>query len=189
MTETTTETTPAEDAAAKAAAEKEAADKAVEAAKADAGEEIDDELLKAANNPNAVRKAIQAERERAKAAKKTADDANAALEAERKKVKDYEDRDKSEQEKAEQRAADAEKKAEQAEARLLRLTVASDKKLPSDLADRLRGETKAELEADADKLLEWAKKEDSVSVDGGARKQAAAKSSPDSMIRQMAGRP
>jgi len=187
MTEENTETKGAEEAA-KAAAEEEAVD-AAEAAKADAGDEIDAELLKDARNPDAVKKAIQAERENAKAAKKAAEDAQAALAAEQKKVKEYEDRDKSEQEKAEQRADEAEKARVAAEKKLLRLTVTSDKKLPAELAEFLQGDTKEELEANADKLLKWAKEEDSVSVDGGARKQTpASKSSPDSMIRQMAGR-
>ena len=38
-----------------------------------------------------------------------------------------------------------------------RLQVASAKKLPPELADRLRGETPAELEADADRLLAFLK--------------------------------
>ena len=38
-----------------------------------------------------------------------------------------------------------------------RLKVASEKKLPSELADRLRGETPEELSADADRLLAWFK--------------------------------
>jgi hypothetical protein len=189
MTEENTETTAA-DEAAKAAADKEAADKAAaEAAKADVGEEVDEELLKDARNPDAVKRAIQAERENARTAKKDAEDAAKEAEALRAKVKEFEDRDKSEQEKAEQRATDAEKKAEAAEHKFLRLEVASAKKLPAKLASRLTGETKAELEADADELLKLVKEEDSVSVDGGARKAATtSKVDPDDSIRRMAGR-
>jgi len=183
------ENTPAEgsqDEAAKAAAQAEA-DKAAAAAKA-AEADPDGELLKGARNPDAVKNAIQAEREAAKAAKKAADDANAALEAERAKVKSFEDRDKSEQEKAEQRATDAETKAEKAEHKLLRLEVAADKKLPAKLASRLVGSTKAALEADADDLLKDVKEEDKVSLDGGARTPAKVPEDMNARIRSAAGR-
>lgn len=176
-------------AAGKTEAEKAAAEKAAldEAAAKTAEGDPDEELLKGARNPDAVKKAIQAERESAKAADQKAKDAQAELEAERAKVKEYEDRDKSVQEKTEQRAADAEKTAKEATHKLLRIEVAGAKKLPASLASRLVGETKAELEADADELLKQVKEEDSVSVDGGARTATKA-DSPDSMIREMAGR-
>jgi len=47
----------------------------------------------------------------------------------------------------------SEKEKSEKEKELLRLRVASRKGLPTDLTDRLRGETEQELEADADKLL------------------------------------
>jgi hypothetical protein len=72
--------------------------------------------------------------------------------------------------------------------KLLRLTVASKKKLPMDLASRLQGETEAELEADADKLLKLVKAEDTVKLDGGARKPAKAGEDMNSRIRELAGR-
>ena len=52
----------------------------------------------------------------------------------------------------------------------LRLRVALDKSVPSDLIDRLRGETKEDLEADADSLLKLVKPKDTTDFDGGARK-------------------
>jgi colicin import membrane protein len=177
----------AEEAAAKAAEEKAAADKAAAEAKA-AETDPDEELLKGARNPDAVKNAIQAERENAKAAKKAAEDATAALEAERAKVKTFEDRDKSVQEKAEQEAADAKKEAKEATHKLLRLEVAGAKKVPPNLASRLVGETKAELEADADELLKSVKAEDMVSLDGGARKTSKTGTDMNQRIRDMAGR-
>jgi hypothetical protein len=186
------ENTPAEGAedAAKAAAEKAAADAAAKEAEAKAAETEAEEndLLKGAQNPDAVRNAIKAERERAKAAKKAADDATSEAEKLRAKVQEFEDRDKSEQEKAEKRAKDAEDKASKAEHKLLRLEVASAKKVPSNLASRLVGETKAELEADADELLKSVKAEDTVKLDGGVRKPAKGGTDMTQMIRQMAGR-
>lgn len=91
-------------------------------------------------------KALDAFKQRARAAEKEAK----ALAA---KVKEFEDRDKSEQEKLEERASTAEQRAAQAERQLLRYEVAAAKKLPVELADRLQGETKKELEEDADRLL------------------------------------
>lgn len=177
----------AEDAAEKAASEKAAAEKAAADAKARASE-ADDALLKDARDPDAVRNALKTERDAAKAAKDEAKAAKAKAEELAKKVQAFEDRDKSEQEKAEQRAVEAEKKADAAEKKLLRLRVAADKKLPADLADRLQGESQAELEADADKLLKLVKAEDSVSLDGGARKPAKTGVDMNANIRRMAGR-
>lgn len=176
------------DAAAKAAAEKEAAEKAEAEKKAAEEQSDEDELLKSADNPDAVKKAIQAERANAKVAKKAAEDAAAEAEKLRAKVQEFEDRDKSEQEKAEKRAADAEAKAEKAEKKLLRLTVAGRKKLPVDLASRLQGETEAELEADADNLLKLVKEQDTVSVDGGARRSTKTPDDMNARIRAEAGR-
>jgi hypothetical protein len=186
------ESMPAEGAedAAKAAAEKAAADAAAKEAetKAAKAEADEDDLLKGAQNPDAVRNAIKAERERAKVAKKAADDATSEAEKLRAKVQEFEDRDKSEQEKAEKRAKDAEDKATKAEHKLLRLEVAADKKVPANLASRLVGETKAELEADADELLKSVKADDSVKLDGGARKPAKSGTDMNQRIREMAGR-
>jgi hypothetical protein len=61
---------------------------------------------------------------------------------------------KSEAEKAAQRAADAEKKWQDAEARALRLEVATSKGLSAAQAKRLTGSSREELEADADELLD-----------------------------------
>lgn len=96
------------------------------------------------------KKALDAFKKRAR----EAEDAKRELET---KVKEFEDRDKSEQEKLEERAATAERQAEQAQAQLLRIQVATNKKLPLELASRLQGKDKKELEADADRLLELVK--------------------------------
>ena len=56
--------------------------------------------------------------------------------------------------KANKRAEDAEAKAKAAQARADRLEVAAEKGLTPAQAKRLQGETKEELEADADELLE-----------------------------------
>lgn len=92
------------------------------------------------------KKALAAERDRAKKAEKEAAELRA-------KVKEFEDRDKSESEKAAERLAKAETAAAEASAKLLRLEVASEKGLTPAQAKRLQGATREELEADADELL------------------------------------
>lgn len=81
---------------------------------------------------------------------------NAALKAQKAaeaRLKELEDRDKSAAEKDAERLATAEKKAAEAEARLLRMEVASEKGLNAAQAKRLVGTTREELEADADELI------------------------------------
>jgi membrane protein involved in colicin uptake len=81
----------------------------------------------------------------------------AALKAERearaaaeKRLKEFEDRDKTEAEKTAERLAAAEKRASELEAKALRAEVAAAKGVPLSL---LSGSTKAELEAHADALI------------------------------------
>ena len=85
-----------------------------------------------------------------KAALKKANDEAAAF---RHKLKELEDRDKSDSEKLTERVSAAEKRAAEAEARALRLEVASAKGLTPSQAKRLVGATREELEADADEIL------------------------------------
>lgn len=119
-----------------------------------------DRIAAQADKPDAVKAALQRERDAAKEARRQAD----ALAA---KVKAFEDRDKTEQEKLEERAQTAERKAADLERSMLRLRVASAKKLPGELADRLQGSTQEELEADADRLLELVKPSSPGDVDAG----------------------
>lgn len=134
-----------------------------------------------AKDPDAVTKALRSERASAREARKKAE----ALEV---KVKEFEDRDKSEQEKANQRLVEAEKKARDAETKLLRLEVAAEKKLPTELAARLAGETKEELEADAETLLNLVKADNTPSFDGGARASTNTSNDMNARIRAAAGR-
>lgn len=135
------------DAAADAAA---AAAAAVDsdAVAPDAGDNADEALGEAGL------RALVAERE----ARKNAEAAQRDLEA---KIKEFEDRDKTEQQKAEEAAAriasdlDATKASlAAAELNLARTQVAYEKGIPAELVPRLRGDTREELEADADALLE-----------------------------------
>lgn len=101
----------------------------------------------------AGKRAIKAEREAAKAAKKEADELRARL-------KEYEDRDLSEQEKAAKRSEEFQARAEAAERKLAALEAG----LPVSMADRLRGSTPEELAADAAELKK------ALGLDGDAKK-------------------
>lgn len=69
------------------------------------------------------------------------------------RIKEFEDRDKTDAEKASERIASLEKSNTGNAAKALRYEVAVDKQLPKPLAERLQGSTREELEADADSLL------------------------------------
>jgi hypothetical protein len=64
-----------------------------------------------------------------------------------------EESQKTEQQKLADRAEQAERRAAEAELKVLRAEVASTKGIPAGLAQRLAGETREDLEADADSLL------------------------------------
>jgi hypothetical protein len=96
---------------------------------------------------DAGKRALAAERQRAK----TAEAENADL---KKRLDDLEGKDKSEIQKATDRATAAEQRADKAEQRATRLEVAMNKGLTAAQAKRLVGATAEELEADADEILE-----------------------------------
>lgn len=89
--------------------------------------------------------AIAAEREARKAAERQLRDVQKAL-------KEYEDRDKSELQKALERAEAAEKQAAEATFNALRSKIAAQKGVP---ASSLTGATEEELIASADELIAW----------------------------------
>ena len=95
-------------------------------------------------------KALAAFKQRAREAEKQAKSLAA-------KVREFEDRDKSDQQRLEERATNAEDRAAMAEAKVLRLEIALDKNLPWALAQRLQGSDKEQLEKDAEQLLELVK--------------------------------
>jgi len=69
------------------------------------------------------------------------------------RLKEFEDKDKTETERLSERATLAEKQAAENAQALARYRVAVDKSLPTELVDRLRGDTEDELSEDADRLL------------------------------------
>jgi len=96
---------------------------------------------------DAGKKALDAERREKRAAEKRANELEARL-------KEFEDRDKTELQRAIERAEAAESRISEIESRALRLEVAAEKGLTTAQAKRLVGTTREELEADADELLE-----------------------------------
>lgn len=79
--------------------------------------------------------------------------ANKEAEQSRLKLKEVEDRDLSEMEKAQRRAEKAEKDLSDLQTSTLKQRVALEKGLPANLVGRLQGSTEEELAADADELL------------------------------------
>jgi hypothetical protein len=115
--------------------------------------------------------------------------ANKEAETLRLKLKEFEDRDKTEAQKLAEGKAEAEREAATAKQELMRYRVAASKKLPAELADRLKGATEEEMAEDADRLLEvfGTRKAQTPSYDGGVR-QSARPTSMNDLIRQTAGR-
>lgn len=105
------------------------------------------------------------------------------------KVKALEDATKSEIERATARGTELEQKLVAAEHKLLRVEVAQKKKVPAELVDRLVGDTKEDLEKDADTLLKSVAPASGLGSDGGSRggEGPTGKSQMDSWIRGAAG--
>lgn len=95
---------------------------------------------------DAGKKALDAERREKRAAEKRA----AELET---RLKEFEDRDKTEAQKLAERAEAAERSLAELQANALRAEVALERGLTPSQAKRLIGSTREELEADADELL------------------------------------
>lgn len=91
-------------------------------------------------------------------------------------------------------AAQAEQQATQAQHEALRLRVALEKGLPADLADRLVGEDRAALEADAATLLTLVGKpppgraSDAAAGSGRPKPNPPVKPDPNALLRTLAGR-
>lgn len=88
-----------------------------------------------------------------------------------------------------QEATEAQKRAAAAELEATKYRIAYKAGLPPDLAERLRGQTVEELEADADALAKYAKatkkpKSDAGADDGGS---GGGKKDPNALLRQWAG--
>lgn len=111
-------------------------------------DELDDELDD--GDDSALKRALRSERKARREAERRAK-ANADKAS---KFDELEDEQRSDVEKLERKLADAERRSDEAEGKLLRLEVAVEKGLTPRQAKRLSGTTRDELEEDADELLE-----------------------------------
>jgi len=93
-------------------------------------------------------KALKAEREKAAAAVKQAQD----LEA---KLREYEDRDKSAEERAQERLAEAERRAVEVELRATRAEVAAATSVPTNFLAGPKSGSAEDIQAFAEALIEW----------------------------------
>lgn len=111
--------------------------------------------------------------------------ANKEAETLRLKLKEFEDKDKSETQKLSERAEAAEKRAAVLERQSLQAKVGAAKGLPPKMWDRLVGDDEAALKADADDLLAELKPNGSrPSFDGGAKgRHAPADADMNALIR------
>lgn len=116
-----------------------------------------------------------------KTLRKEAADNRKALEAANSRLREIEDRDKSEAEKATERAAESDRRAIEAEAKLLRLEVAATRQFRASAVDLLTGTTREEIEASADRLAAVLKDNETPApgFDGGARQTPAETKSPE----------
>jgi NADPH-dependent glutamate synthase beta subunit-like oxidoreductase len=96
------------------------------------------------------------------------------------KAEELEARDQSEVEKLTTKATKAERERDEAKAALLRYEVAAEKQVPAEAVDLLVGNTREELEAKADRLLELVKaRETTPEFDGGTRDPAPEAKDPE----------
>lgn len=96
-----------------------------------------------------LKNALQSERDARKAAEKAAKEGRDAA----RQLQELEDAKKSETEKLTDKLTSAETERDQLAGENVRLRVAIEKGVPADLAARLQGSTREELEEDADTLL------------------------------------
>ncbi len=97
-------------------------------------------------------------------------------------AEELKERDKSEGEKLVGKLTKAEQRAVDAESKLIRYEVATEKQIPADAMDLLVGATREELVAKADKILEFvANKPDAPApdFDGGPREPSPDPKTPD----------
>lgn len=101
------------------------------------------------------------------------------------RLKEFEDRDKTELERITERADTAEQRASNAERELTRFRVAAEVGLPPELAARLRGDDEEAMRADADELMKLvpATTPPPGSYDNGAAEPGETDSSMDALIR------
>ena len=132
--------------------------------------------LEGAQNPDAFKRALDAERQAAKDAKAQARDLKRQLDEAREQINAL----TSERDELKTKLGETEGRIPGLESKIMRYEVAAAKGLDLKLASRLNGSTREELEADADELVKLigngAPADD---LDGGARETAPKKGTPE----------
>ncbi len=123
------------------------------------------EVPAGAQNPDAVRNALNAERKAARGAQKRAEAAEA-------KVAEFEEATQTETERLSGRLESLTSENKQSKVENLRLRIALDEQVPPELIDRLRGDTREEIEADAKEPVKLIGPRESAGFDGGVRTPA-----------------
>lgn len=124
-------------------------------------------------------KALDAFKSRARDAEKKLKEQERRLAEATERIEQFEEKDKSELEKLTTQRDNLKSEAATAKAENDRLRVALAKKLPTELIDRLKGDSPEELEADADELLKLVKPADATDFDGGVRELSPDPSTPE----------
>lgn len=103
------------------------------------------------------------------------------------KAQEYEDAQKSELERAQDKLTQVETAKADAEAKLLRFEVAAEKNVPGNLLDLLVGNSKEELEAKADLILENVKPAEApqATFEGGPREPAPEPKTPEAAHNEL----
>jgi hypothetical protein len=106
------------------------------------------------------------------------------------RLQQFEDRDKSDLQKATERAERAEREATEAKTASLRIKVGQSKGLPIEVAELLHGDNEKDMTAHADRLIKAgiAGGQQRTTFDGGTRQQAPPAGGMDALIRAAAGR-
>lgn len=108
----------------------------------------------------------------------------------RSKIEEYESANQTELEKLTGKLTKEAKAREDAERKLLRFEVAAEKEIPADAVDLLTGDTREELEAKADKLLELVKSRNDTDsqpdFDGGPREPTEDPKTPEQAHNELA---
>lgn len=129
-------------------------------------------------------KALEAFKERAREAEAKIKE----LEPLAAKAREAEEANKTELEKANGKAAQLDDQVKTLTGENLRLRVALEKKIPAELIDRLKGNSKEELEADAEELLKLVGGGNGTATDfGGGARTPAPTGGMDEQIRRRAG--
>lgn len=110
------------------------------------------------------------------------------LEPKAARLKEIEDKDKSESQRLAEQLAEKDKRIAEFEVREVRAEAAAAAGLPSTMAQFITATDPGEAKAQAKQLAEWGKSQGAVDLKQGARPNTPSKLTGDDVLRRMAGR-